>query len=96
MDAKKIFAALAVLALSTSLCQAAGHSGKVRFVGQVVEAGCWNVAGTYSVTCQHNNATAHYQLASASRAALPVSNANVVTRWLNGDKSLELMQITYN
>ncbi|WP_417314601.1 hypothetical protein [Enterobacter sp.] len=96
MDAKKLCAAFAVFALSSSVCLAAGHSGKIRFIGQVVEGGCWNVTGTHNVTCQHNNATTHYQLTSNSQSTLDASNATVITRAVARDASLELMQITYH
>ena len=95
MDAKKIAFALAGLALSTSLCFA-GHTGKIRFIGQVVEAGCWNVTGTHDVTCQHNNATSHYRLVSGEYASLPASNASAVTRRVDNNSQLALMQITYD
>lgn len=95
MDAKKTCAALALFAVSASFCHA-GHTGKIRFIGAVVEAGCWNRTGTQEITCERNHTTTHYQTASARTLSLTANNATVTTRYLDSDSLLEQIQIDYD
>ncbi len=95
MDLKKLSAVLTVLALSSSLCYA-GHSGKIRFIGQVVDGGCWNVTGTHDITCQRNNATTHYQISDVNGTPLLADNAIITTRYLDNAHQLEQVEIVFN
>ncbi|EJF1949844.1 hypothetical protein M8A54_004237 [Salmonella enterica] len=95
MDAKKICTTLVVLTLSSPLCFA-GHSGKIRFIGAVVEAGCWNIVGSQNITCQRNHVTTHYSLKDSNNMVLQENNATVSTSWVNENKHLVQLNIRYD
>lgn len=88
MDARKYTAAAALLlACASSFCYA-GHTGKVRFIGSVVESGCWNKPGQNELFCYRDKTISHYSAAHVSSVSLDASNAVVQKHFLINKSSL--------
>lgn len=95
MDICKIVSAATLLIISSTSCYA-GHTGKIRFIGIVVESGCWNVLAKNDMYCFRNNTVTHYSIATEDITPLDVSNAIVKKTFLDNDKKLELLRVDYN
>lgn len=95
MDACKCTAAAALLLACTSSFCYAGHTGKVRFIGTVVESGCWNKPGQNELFCYRDKTVSHYSAAHVSSVSLDVSNAVVQKTFLDKQKQLEQLTINY-
>lgn len=94
MDVRKIITVAALLISSSSFCYA-GHTGKIRFIGTVVESGCWNAPGKNDMFCYRDRAITHYDISQASKTSLDVSNAVVEKTFLDKEKKLELLRVEY-
>ncbi len=88
MDARQCTAAAVLLLACTSSFCYAGHTGKVRFIGTVVESGCWNTPGQNELFCYRDKTISHYSAAHVSSVSLDVSNAVVQKHFLINKSSL--------
>lgn len=95
MDASKYTAAVTFILVCTSSFCYAGHSGKVHFIGSVVESGCWNKPDKNELFCYRDKTISQYSAAHVSSVSLDASNAVVQKTFLDKQKQLELLTINY-